>query len=123
MAELGFEFVVQSFRSSEAPGRFAAVGVVDRGWRANEIGAAAFTVEREPHSGSHGPVAIVENIPDLRLLDAVVPGGPHFDAALVAPIETVGDDAVFTRRAAGGHVGLHRAGDGRKAGYEYRMAA
>jgi len=54
----------------------------------------------------------------LRPLDTVVPGGPHFDAALVSPIEAVGNDAVIAWRAPGRHIGLHGARDGWEAGNE-----
>ena len=117
------QLVVQRVGPREAPERFAAVGVVDRRGRADVIGAAALAVQRKPHGRRDRPVAVVQDVPDLRLLDAVVPGGPHFDALLIAPVEAVGHDAVLAGRLAGRHVGLHRAGDGGKAGHERRVAA
>src|SRR6476620_6724442 len=107
---LRFQLVVKTFGSREAPRRFAAVVVVDRRGRADVIGAAAFAMQGEPDGRRDRAIAVVEDVPDLRLLDTVVPRGPHLDAALIAPIEAVGDHAVLTRLRAGGHVGLDRAG-------------
>src|SRR5262245_51215865 len=87
VALLGFKLIVQTFGAREAPRRLAAIGVVDGSWRANVIGAATFAVKREPHGGSDRAIAVVQNVPNLRLLDAVVPGGPHFDSTLIAPVE------------------------------------
>ena len=64
-----------------------------------------------------------ENVPNLRLLDHVVPGGPHLDLPLVAPIEAVGHDAVLGRRLAGRHVDLHGASDAGKARHQRRLIA
>ena len=117
VALLGFQLIVKAFGPREAPRRFAAVGVVHRSGRANVIGAAAFAVEREPDGRGDRAVAVVQDVPNLGSLDAVVPGGPHFDPPLIAPVEAVGHDAMLAGRAAGRHVGLNRAGDRRKAGH------
>src|SRR4051794_30146369 len=94
-----------------------------RGWCANVIGTAAFAVEGKPNGRGYCAVAVVEDVPDLRFLDAVVPGGPHLDASLVAPIESVRHDAVLAGRTAGRHVGLNRASDGREARIQDRVPA
>ena len=60
-----------------------------------------------------------EQVPNLRPADAVVRGGPHLDPPLVAPIDAVADDAVLGRPTAGGHVGLHGAGDARERRREF----
>ena len=123
MPELGLELGVNHFGPRVAPQRFAAVGIVDRRGRAEVVGSAAVAVQREPDGRSDRAVAVVEDVPNLRTVDAVVPGGPHFDAPLVAPVEAVGHHAVLAGQLAGHHVGLHRAGDGGKAGHERRVAA
>ena len=58
------------------------------------------------------------DVPQLRTLDAAIGRGPHFDAVLFAKEEPVGDHAMLCRRQAGRHVGLHVAGDARKARHE-----
>src|SRR3954453_6746923 len=91
---------------------------MDRSRRADIVGPTTFAMQCEPDGRRDCPVPIVEDIPNLRFLNAVVPRRPHFDASLVTPIEAVGNDAVFAWRTARRHVGLNRAGDGRKARYQ-----
>ena len=99
-----------------APERFRAVGIVNRGGRADEIGLAALAVHRKPHGRTESPPVMREQVPYLRPLDAVVRGRPHFDLMFFSPIKTVGHNAMLRRPSARGHVGLHRAGDAREAG-------
>ena len=123
MAQFGLQLVIQRVGPREAPGRFAAVGIVHRRGRADVVCAAALAVQRKPHGRRDRPVAVVEHVPNLRPQDAIVPGGPHFDALLIAPVKSVGDDAVLAGRLAGRHVGLHRARDRGKTGHQRRVAA
>jgi len=100
------------------PQRLAAVGVVDWRGHADVVRAGAFAQHRKPDGRFEGSVVLMEQIPNLRLLDFVVPGGPHLDFVLVAPKEAVGDDAVLGGQPAGEHIGLHWPGDAGKTRYE-----
>ncbi len=60
----------------------------------------------------------MKQIPDLRPIDALVVGGPHFDLTAVLPVEAVGDDTVLSGQAAGGHVGLYGTRHRGEARYE-----
>src|SRR5262245_26861062 len=56
VAELAIEFS----GACVAPERFAAVGIVDRGGRANQIGAGPFAVKREPDGGFELVIMLTE---------------------------------------------------------------
>ena len=114
MAELVAQLAVHFGWPRVAPEGFAAVGIMDRGRRADQIGVRTFAVEREPDGGFEVLIVLTEDVPDLRRGNAIVPSGPHFDLLFVAPEESVGDDAVLIGKLAGGHVGLHGAGDAGK---------
>jgi hypothetical protein len=65
----------------------------------------------------------MQQIPNLRLLDFVVPGRPHLDFVLIAPIKAVGDDAMISRQLSREHIRLHRPRDARKARHQRRSVA
>ncbi len=117
------QLAVHFSRTGIAPERFAAVGVVNGGRRANEIGIGAFAVQREPNGGAKLAAMMAEDIPDLRLLDAIVPGGPHFYLLFVAPIKSVRHDTVLIGKLAGRHVRLHRTSDAGKTWRQNRLFA
>ena len=85
---------------------------MDRRRRANQIGVAAFGMQRKPDGGFELLVVLSQNIPNLRRQNAIVPGGPHFDLLFVAPIKPIGNDAMLIGQLAGRHVRLHGARDG-----------
>ena len=66
---------------------------------------------------------LVEQIPNLRLLNLVIPGRPHLDFILIAPKETVGNDAMLRRQLAREHVGLNGPGHAGKARRQRRPIA
>ena len=101
-------------RPRVAPERFAAVGIVNRRRRANQIGIAPFDVQRKPNGGFQRLVVLRQNIPNLRRQNAIVPRRPHFHLLLVAPIKSVGNHAMLIGQLAGRHVRLHRASDSRE---------
>ena len=114
MAQRVAQFAVKFHRPRIAPERFRAVGIVDRGGRADVIRLAAFAVQGKPHGRGQMIFVMREQVPNLRPVDAIVRRGPHLHLPLVAPIKTVGHDAVFVGQPAGGHIRLHRAGDAGK---------
>ena len=69
---------VKLHRPGIAPERFGAVGVVDRGRRADVIGLASLAVQGEPDRRSQPAAVMRKQVPNLRPLDAVVGRGPHF---------------------------------------------
>lgn len=116
MPQLIAQFAVKFLRPGVTPERLAAVGIVDRGRRANVIGPGTLAVHREPYRRRGTGPLFVERIPNLRRQDAVVPRRPHFDFLLVAVVEAVGDHTMLAGQHAGGHVRLHRAGHTGEAG-------
>ncbi len=118
VAQLVAQIAVELDRPRVAPQRLAAVGVVDRLGRADEIGLRSHAVHGEPDRRSHGPFHVREQVPNLRPLDAVVGRGPHLDLPLLPPVEPVAHDAMRCRQPPGSHVRLHRASHARKTRHE-----
>ncbi len=123
MIQLVAQRAIHFGRLRVAPQRFGAVGIVDRRRRADQIGAGPFGQQAEPGGRGQRFIVLVQHVPNLRPLDHVVPGRPHFDLVLLPPIKSVGHDTVFPRHFAGRHVGLHRAGDAGKAGHQVGRVA
>ena len=116
MAERVAQRAVQLGRLRVAPQRLAAVGVVDRRGHADVVGPAALAEQRKPDGRRERRVVLVQHVPDLRLLDLVVPGGPHFDfAACRASRSRWRSTPCSRRQLAGDHVRLHRPGDARES--------
>ena len=116
IAEALPESGVERLRVRVAPHRFGAVRVVLRGREADEIGRGVLRLEKEPGRGAELRTAGLEPIPDPRGAVDGVWADPHLEMVRVAIVDAVGDDAVLPWRAAGGERGLHRTGDGGKAG-------
>ncbi len=110
------EFSVQLSRHSVAPQRLRPVRVVDRSGGADVVGFCSLAVQREPDRRGQCGIVLFESLPDLGSLDALVPGGPHLDFALVAIVEAVSDHAMLLGTNTSRHVGLHRAGHRGKPG-------
>ena len=119
MAKVLTKLAVKRFGTRVTPERFAAIRVVDRRRSANVVGAALFAMQGKPNGRSERGILLVHDVPELRTPNAIVRSRPHLDLLRFTLIRSIGDNAMFPGECTRGHVCLHRAGHGGKAGDEF----
>jgi len=63
----------------------------------------------------------MQQVPDLRRLDLIVPSSPHLHFAFISPVKTVRHHAMLVGKLPGEHICLHGPSNTRKARHQRRQ--
>ena len=117
-AQPGLQFVAQGSRQAVDVGQLASVGRIHRPRRDADVRRRIHVEPPEQVRAREGRILRARDVPDFRREHQAVRLPPEAHLAVLAHVPAVADDAVSVGVDAGQVVGLRRAGDGGKCGFD-----